>query len=110
MKDLGNINISRSQIEVDLGKEPKLIHKRKGAIIKFFYYGSGDKYYVEDVIYEGNDFNIISDDKTIYENQSGSHHFDELIESQVPFKQVCKQLNAEWYACVNGVHYACQLK
>lgn len=37
MKDLGRINITREQIEAGIGKAPKLIHKRKGAVIKLFY-------------------------------------------------------------------------
>lgn len=108
MKDLGNINITREQIEK--GETPKLIHKRKGAIIKLHYYGSGDKYYVEDVIYKDNDFNILFDGKALLENQSGNHNFDELIDNGTSFKEACEELDAEWYAFVNGAHYTCLLK
>ena len=110
MKNLGNINVVRDQIEASRGKAPKLIHKRKGAIIKMFYAEDVDKYFVEDVVYQENEYNIIYDEKTIFENQSGNPHLEVLIESNKPFKQACEELRAEWYACVNGVHYACLLK
>lgn len=108
MKDLGNINISRDQIEAGIGKAPKLIHKRKGAIIKLHYADDLDKYYVEDVIYNGNDYNIIKS-KGIYENCSGNHSFDDLIDADTPFKEACEDTHAEWYAYINGAHYACLL-
>jgi hypothetical protein len=109
MKDLGNINISRDQIEAGIGNAPKLVHKRKGAVIKLHYAEDMDKYYVEDVIYNEHDYNIISVDKTIYENQSGNSDFDDLIDADTPFKEACEDTHAEWYAYVNGAHYACVL-
>jgi len=108
MKDLGNINISRDQIEVGIGKAPKLIHKRKGVIIELIYSEPLDEYFVTDVSYRDNRFNIIKS-TGMYENFSGNSVFDDLLDEDTTFKEVCETIHAEWYAYVNGAHYACVL-
>lgn len=67
-----------------------------------------DKYYVEDIIYNEHDYNITEYEGTC-ENGSGNSDFDDLLDAGTSFKEACADMHAEWYAYVNGAHYACLL-